>query len=67
MPAVISLDTSSVVETIFLPGRLALFNGLHGVFDDIVQVKENLDCSVLMNHLSSYDEYPIHEVIFSQS
>jgi hypothetical protein len=45
------LDTSSLMETIFLPEYLAPFNALFVLFDDIVGLEENLDCNVLMNRL----------------
>jgi hypothetical protein len=40
MPAIISLDTSSVMEIIFLPEYSAPFNGMFGLFDDIVGLEE---------------------------
>ena len=50
--AIISLDTSSLIEMIFSPEDVPPFNELFVLFDDIVGLEENLDCSVLMNHLS---------------
>jgi hypothetical protein len=67
MPAIISLDKSSVMETIFLPEHSAPFNGLFGQFNGIVGLEENLDCSVLMNCLRSCDEYPILQAIYTPS
>jgi hypothetical protein len=41
MPTIISLDTSSLLEMIFLPEYLAPFNMLLVLFDDIIGLEEN--------------------------
>jgi hypothetical protein len=51
MPAIVSLDTSTLMQTIFLPEYLAPFNALFVLFDDIIGLEENLDCNMLMNCL----------------
>jgi hypothetical protein len=51
MPAIVSLDTSSLMENVFLTEYLAPFKALFVLFNDIVGLEENLDCNVLMNHL----------------
>jgi hypothetical protein len=45
------------MDTIFLPEDSTLINRMFGLFDDIIALEENSDCSVAMNNLKSCDEY----------
>jgi hypothetical protein len=49
--AIISSDTSSLIEMTFSPEDVPPFNKLFVLFDDIDGLEESLDCSVLMNRL----------------
>jgi hypothetical protein len=60
------LVTSLVIETIPLLEDLPpSSNGLFGLFDDIIGLEENLNCSVVTNHLRRCDGYGIVQEIFT--